>query len=352
MSDPGFLLSGVEPQNDPAWDRASLSLRAEFWREAGYFGSRVWKRYRAAGLDKDGRKFAPIHQLTAQARRANINPVTGRTPYSPMGRADENWAPLQATGGNSRLQTLLRWTVRPNGVWFYWLNDPHTGVNWGVVMARHAQGFSRHFRWPANRWGFVKGRDVFGFSVAELRLIKEWMANWWLARRHQVQLPTRPQPAQVAARLTTAEILAAARAAQPQPVEYVWRQPAGYQGRVSTGRIRLNLGGGGGSIVATPRPPRPPALARSPRYTNIADRLPGELQPVARQATPEALVEVARSVGQIVWRSALFLLLVEFIRRAKWGDVKSLFAQLGWDEPEDREAAENQLAQRAGGRAA
>jgi hypothetical protein len=182
----GFWLPGaeLEPAEDLAWQKAPAAVRKAFWEEAAHYASRVWKRHRAEGLDRTGQALAAIHPLTVQARTADVNPVTGRQPYSPMGRASAGWAPLQATGGASRLQSLLRWKpVAGQGVWFYWAFDRHTRHYWGEILARHARGFAQRFVYPSHGWGHVPGRDVFGFSDAELKLIREWMAGWWMKRR-------------------------------------------------------------------------------------------------------------------------------------------------------------------------
>jgi hypothetical protein len=185
----GFWLEAaqVEPRDDPAWKVASLELRTGFWREASLFASRAWKRSRALGLDRNGRPMISIGRKTAIARRHDVNRVTAKMPYSPMGRADEQWAPLQATGPNSRTQSLLRWKVNRRGAWYYWDYDPYTRRTWGAVLDRHRRGFVRYFRYPEPE-GLerVPARDVFGFSEAEVNAIRDWMARWWAARRGEV----------------------------------------------------------------------------------------------------------------------------------------------------------------------
>jgi hypothetical protein len=189
----GFWLEpdAIAPRNDPAWDQAGDRLRTEFWKEAGLYASRVWKRYRAAGFDRLGEQMDAISILTAQARQDDIGSVSGKHPYSPMGRASVSWKPLQATGGQSRLQSLLRWQPQGDGgVWFYWAFDRHTRHYWGEILARHARGFRQFFRYPRNGWGRVPARDVLGFSDEEIKLVREWMAGWWAVRRQLVPAPT------------------------------------------------------------------------------------------------------------------------------------------------------------------
>jgi hypothetical protein len=185
----GFWLEAeaVEPRDDPAWKVASLELRVAFWRECSLYASRAWKRSRALGLDRNGRPMVSIGRKTAIARRHDVNRVTAKMPYSPMGRADEQWAPLQATGPNSRTQSLLRWKVNRRGAWYYWDYDPYTRRTWGAVLDRHRRGFVKYFRYPEPE-GLerVPARDVFGFSEAEVNAIRDWMARWWAARRGEV----------------------------------------------------------------------------------------------------------------------------------------------------------------------
>lgn len=173
-----FTLEGIAPTGDPLY-RTDPAARRWFWREAKRVGLRVKRNSLVKGLDARGMPLAPIHVLTRQARRDDVNPVTGRGPYSPMGRARENAPPLMATGRRSRTYTLLRANVRGESVVFSWGNDPHTGRNWGDILKRHATGFARHFVYPTRGWGFVKGRDVIGLSKADVAAIREEMAKRW-----------------------------------------------------------------------------------------------------------------------------------------------------------------------------
>jgi hypothetical protein len=178
----GFRLDvkQFEPTDDPAWAAAPESLRQEFRDELGRRAATTWQRFRAKGYDRAGNRMIPIGRKTAVARRDNINRVSALAPYSPMGRAAPFHAPLQATGMASRTQTLLRWRPVGESIWFYWADDPHTGRNWGEILDRHRQGFTQYFRYPFPAgFSHVPGRDVFGFSPAELKLIGDHMARWW-----------------------------------------------------------------------------------------------------------------------------------------------------------------------------
>jgi hypothetical protein len=188
----GFWLEEgeVEPRGDIAWLVAPGALRERFWSEASTYATRVWKRFRAMGLDRFGMPMKPIGPGTARARRDNRNRVTARRPYSPKGRALPDAPPLQATAANSRTQTLLRsHRVEGQGVWYHWIRDIHTGINWGRVLAHHARGFTKFFRYPKPaHFARVPSRDVVGFAPAEVAQVREYMGQWWAARR-QAALP-------------------------------------------------------------------------------------------------------------------------------------------------------------------
>lgn len=229
----GFWLpaEAIEP-DDLAWPTASKTLKARFWAEARRVAHQHWDRSRALGLDRFGNKLVPLHPLTLQARQDDVNPVSARKPYSPMGRASPAAPPLTSVGAASRLRRYLRHTtIQGQGAWFYWIFDRQTRRYWGEILARHARGFSQHFRYPARGWGYVKPRDVLGFSDAELLAVKRHMEGWWSARRPAVEaaatiaahargetLRARPEPM----RERTAAILARVRssgemAVRPQP---------------------------------------------------------------------------------------------------------------------------------------
>jgi hypothetical protein len=302
----GFWLEAlaVEPRDDPAWEAAPAALVRQFWAEAGHYASRVWKRHRAQGMNRDGEPMDAISLLTAQARQDDVNSVTGRAPYSPMGRASAGWAPLQATGGQSRLQTLLRWkAVEGQGVWFYWNYDRHTRHYWGEILARHARGFRQFFRYPRTGWGRVPGRDVFGFSEAELELVRVWMASWWGARRGLVA--GAPGAGTPAAAGRTRGILQRVRAAKPPGpgrVVRVERTP-----RVLTMGPTLRLGPEGRLPAARPVPVKPPPL----RARELVDYSRKPLPPPGRPAPPririrhagpvdrEFEVEALRAIGRL-----------------------------------------------------
>jgi hypothetical protein len=188
-----FALAGIEP--DDRLYRDDPAARRWFWREAAAVGIKVKRNSLVKGLGRDGGPLAPIHALTRRARQDDINPVTGRAPYSPMGRARPNAAPLMATGRRSRTYSLLRAEPKGEAVRFWWGDDPHTGRNWGEILKRHAEGFARHFRYPSNGWGFVKGRDVIGLSEADERAIRVEMGRRWDAYKRNRAIRPKAAPA-------------------------------------------------------------------------------------------------------------------------------------------------------------
>ncbi len=190
----GFWLPIVAPISDPAW--ADPRARRAYWEHAARFAEQTWKMHRARGLDRTGAQMKSISRLTAEDRQANRNSVTGKPPYSPMGKASPFNPPLQATGAKSRLQSLLRWEIRVDragreGVFFFWGVDRHTGLNWGIPLARHAGGFYKKFYRGA---GYVPPRDVRGFSPAEVTLIEGEQARFW-ARERARYLPRQSRAA-------------------------------------------------------------------------------------------------------------------------------------------------------------
>jgi hypothetical protein len=175
-----FTISGIEPRHDPLWLLGGERLRRLFYEELIRVVKRLKAAELAAGLDRHGRPMRRIAAATARDRTADVNPVTGQSPYSPMGRADASLPPLQSTGSLSRTRTLFRGRVTAKGAQFYWADDPWTGRNWGDILKRHAQGFYQKFR---NGWAYVPPRDVIGLSPQSLALAERHMNRWWKARR-------------------------------------------------------------------------------------------------------------------------------------------------------------------------
>ena len=180
----GYKLENIEPSTDPAYVLSRQAQQA-FWNQAGIVGLRVKRLSLARGLDKNGQPMAAVHRFTRIARRDDFNSVTAKHPYSPRGRARVTAPPLQATGTASRTYSLLRFDVLGEGVWFGWGFDASTGLDWGIVLARHARGFTQFFRYPQPGWGHVPSRDVIGLSEADTRRIAFEMQLWWGSNRQR-----------------------------------------------------------------------------------------------------------------------------------------------------------------------
>lgn len=268
VSDIGFELKGIEPSRDLLWMLAGPEGQRQFWEEAARVGLAVKDRSLSLGLDKNGRRLAPLSPLTIAARKADINPVTAHAPYSPMGRAIPSEVPLQASGGLSRTLTLLRYEVRPAGVWFYWGRDSSTGLDWGVVLRRHARGFTQRFRWPHSSWGHVPSRDVIGLSKADLAAIKTRMDRWWQANRlrlagrtqERVARPS-PKPARTTVDLGRSTFMHEGDRAKVA-------QMISRGARLNIGGVRQAPGGPWGNpptapVTPAPKRPRPGAMARA-----------------------------------------------------------------------------------------
>ncbi len=285
----GFRLDAerVEPSGDPAWLAASRPLKAQFWAEAGRFAARTWDASRAKGLDRHGRPLAPISPMTRAARRDDINPFTGKPPYSPMGRARASAPPLTPVGPKSRTRSLLRWRPEPGkGVWFTWIYDRNTRHYWGEILARHGRGFVQRFR---SGFRFVPPRDVLGFSDSELAAIRDHMARWWAARQPRAVDRPRERIAAAARRTGTGGwdygtaptvIDAGVRVATARPGqgEIIWRSGL----RQWTGRP-----------ITPPTPPAPVAVT--------VPVLPAiRRAPVARITLPPVTVtgKVAKALGR------------------------------------------------------
>lgn len=176
-----FDITGIEPSSDPAFAAGGPALFRAFYAEVVRRVVLLKGLELAAGLDKNGRSLRDISPLTRLSRAADVNPVTGRAPYSPMGRAYADAPPLQSTGAQSRTRSLFRGRVTANGAEFFWANDPFTGLNWGDVLAHHARGFFKRFAGGHVR--YVPPRDVIGLSPQSMALLKQHMQRWWIARR-------------------------------------------------------------------------------------------------------------------------------------------------------------------------
>lgn len=165
--DIGFWLlpNSIEPIEDMAWLLASETVRRQFWAAALPIAAKVWEDSRAAGLDRFGKRLAPLSAYTIKHRR------------SAMGTADPHAPPLTPAHGASRTRSYLRYRYEPGqGGYFYWRYDPRTHGSWGQILQYHAMGLVR--RAPI--------RDVLGFSGRDIDAIRSQMDRWWAARRRRV----------------------------------------------------------------------------------------------------------------------------------------------------------------------
>jgi hypothetical protein len=303
----GYRISGVEPKGDAVYLGSKRARRA-FWEAVGRFAVRAKQDALARGLDRMGREMAPIAGLTRLARRVDVDPTTGDRPYSPMGKADPDAPPLQATGARSRTRSLLRYEAESNGVWVYWGRDRHTGRLWGEVLARHARGFLQRFVWPRGGVGWVKPRDVLGASNAERAEIERAAAEWWaLNRRRFAGGVAKAAPRGPWVARTKVEVVgegALGGRYGPGTVVEVKLRNAGYAFLGGTPAYRepgpLRPAGMGGVAVA--ERPRARPVARRPART-MPPVAPGWLLalmvPSADEALPEALLKVLPS--ELAW---------------------------------------------------
>src|SRR4051812_10162364 len=135
VSRTGFVVSGIEPADDPAWAYLGPAARRAFWTTVATIAAAEWDDQVASGIGATGRKLKPI---SARTRAARAQPD-----YAPMGRAAPDAPPLTPCYGASRTRSLLRYVVRENEVYFYWDTDSHTGGSWGRILAYHRDGLVR-----------------------------------------------------------------------------------------------------------------------------------------------------------------------------------------------------------------
>lgn len=159
----GFWIKGADlaPEDDPAWLElpAEHAGRKAFWEQAAELALSFYAKEREAGRDAVGRKLRRLSEVTIEKRE------------SAMGTADKNAPPLIPAHGLSRTVSLLRYSIRKDGLWFYWGHDAHTGGTWGSILARHKAGWD------------VPKRDVIGLAKRVRNSIRSRMLKWWLGKR-------------------------------------------------------------------------------------------------------------------------------------------------------------------------
>lgn len=268
MPDPiGYAVRGIEPKGDPDWAKVGTKGQKAFWEVVGKAGLKVKDRSLAKGLDKNGRPLRDISDPTRRARNADINPVSGRGPYSIMGRAFGAAPPLMATGDMSRTRQWLRYELLPNGVWFYWIN------NWGRVLARHAKGYVQVFRYPKRGIGHVPPRDVIGQPNSDVATIKRLAWEWWaLHKREYLPKPERVNVVEYAT--PRGPVQATYEEAVRLGIQYMPGVPIGPR-RDRLPKRPPSPPAGPQVIPFVPRPPMRPAAATQPlRPTGTSGQSP------------------------------------------------------------------------------
>jgi hypothetical protein len=155
-----FIVDGIEPANDPEWLLAGESVRREFWRAVVVYVIKAKEVELSAGLDRFGKRLAPIKVKTRKYRK------------SEMGAADPVAPPLMPAYGVSRTRLNLTGRAYPDRAQFFWTDG------WGRILAIHAAG---------SRKRHLPKRDVIGLSPAGLADVKRDALQWWSARRNGIR---------------------------------------------------------------------------------------------------------------------------------------------------------------------
>ena len=280
-----FRVTGIEPSSVRA---AAPADRLAYWRAVVAFGVEAKERELARGLDRRGKDLAPLSPKTIAQRKSAMGPADPRAPA------------LQPAHGLSRTRSLFTGEATPDGCWFGWLVDPHTGEPWGNMLLIHRKG-GKH----------LPKRDVVGLSPASLHDVTRKAAAWWVeyqAGRASTPEPDRPtypggkpkflvgnvprytprNPANAApksnARISQVEINGQAYILQSGSAAQTRRMIASgrYSGPRSRAeraaeRVRLGLPPQGTTPTAPPRPPSPPARPERPDVARKPTRRKGPL---------------------------------------------------------------------------
>jgi hypothetical protein len=150
-----FLVKGVEPTGRE-WTLASQADKARFWAIAGTIAERVKQAELQRGIDRFGRKLAPVKYRKVKFRRSGRK-VDGE--------------PLMPHRALSRTRRLLKYTITSIGILFYWQNG------WARILDMHRRGAC------IKRNGVIVGklpkRDVFGISPAGIEQIRSEALRHW-----------------------------------------------------------------------------------------------------------------------------------------------------------------------------
>jgi len=171
-----FILKGLEP---PVLKQQPDQIRLMFWRWVVDLGLKRKDWELARGLNAQGKPLPGVKPATAKHRVSLM---------TPSGKGDPRASYLMPGRGLSRTRSLLVGKAHADYAEFAWRYDPHTGDQWGKILAYHAAR--------------GKAYDVVGLSPAG----RAWVAaeaarRWrqWLAGK-QVD-PITPRQSQPAAQV-------------------------------------------------------------------------------------------------------------------------------------------------------
>lgn len=170
MASTVFIIDGIEPVGDLAWQLADESTRRAFWKAVVAFGLKAKDAELAKGLDRYGRPLKPIARSTRKNRR------------SAMGPADPSAPPLMPAYGTSRTRLNLTGRAFKDHAEFFWIDG------WGRILDIHRHGSRRG----------LPVRDVIGISPKALGKVAAWALAWWQDFKRskgltaRVQLPVAP----------------------------------------------------------------------------------------------------------------------------------------------------------------
>ena len=152
-----FILqaSDVAPTHDMLWRRATAKAKKEFWQAVVTIVLDEKDAELARGLDRFGRKLAPLAPSTILHR------------VSEMGRADPSAPPLMPAYEKSRTRAWLKGRVGGTTRTEYYAEfDWRRG--WGDVLLYHAAGAGR-----------LPVRDVIGLAPTTVLKVRRRAASWW-----------------------------------------------------------------------------------------------------------------------------------------------------------------------------
>jgi len=168
---PFFVVKWPTPAHAAVLPRAE---RLKYWSIAAevVLARKDWELVR--GLNKDGRPLARPSSRTRRRRRSRMTASGVGDPSAPL---------FQPGNELSRTRSLLTSRGYEGHVRVWWRYDPHTGGEWGEVLARWAED-------KGPRW------DVLGLSMAGVRWSRIETDRRWEAYRSgdASALPAPPSP--------------------------------------------------------------------------------------------------------------------------------------------------------------